>query len=192
MAVAVPRVRHWTREDYQKMAEAGVFAPGERVELIEGEIVEMTPQNRPHAVAVAVADEVLRPVFGASFHVRPQLPLALGPDSELEPDVAVVRGVAREYLGDHPTTAVLVLEISDTTLDFDRGRKGPLYSRARIPEYWILNLVDRVLEVYRDPGEVPGRPFQYHYGSVRRFGPHESVSPLAAPGRQIRVADLLP
>src|SRR3972149_3722191 len=102
MGVTIPQVPHWTREEYMKMAEAGIFGPGERVELIEGEIVAMTPQDSPHAAGVRGAQEVLRVTFGPGFDVRPQLPLSLGMDSEPEPDAAVVRGTWRGYVHPHP------------------------------------------------------------------------------------------
>ena len=192
MGVTIPQVRHWTREEYMKMAEAGIFGPGERVELIEGEIVAMTPQDSPHAAGVRGAQEGLRVTFGPGFDVRPQLPLSLGMDSEPEPDAAVVRGTWRAYVTAHPTTALLVVEVSDATLAFDRGRKAALYAKAGIPEYWIVNLIDRVLEVRRDPAPAREGSSEYEYRSVRRYAPHESVRPLAAPDREVRVADLLP
>ena len=178
MGVTSPQVRHWTREEYLRMAEAGIFAPGERVELIEGEIIAMTPQKSPHAAAVWLAQEALRLAFGPGFHVRSQLPLTLGPESEPEPDAAVVRGTARDYVDSHPTTATLVVEVADTTLEFDRGRKAAMYARAAIPEYWILNLPDRVLEVFLDPGPLPDQPTEHGYRSVRRVGPPDTVAPL--------------
>ncbi len=192
MAVRAPQVRHWTCEEYQKMAEAGIFAPGERVELIEGEVIAKTPQKSPHAAAVRLGQEALRGVFGAGFDVRPQLPLSLGADSEPEPDIAVVRGAPRDYVQGHPSTALLVVEVADATLDFDRGRKAGLYARAGIPDYWIVNLPDRVLEVYRDPGPLADRPAEHGYRSIRRIGPLDSVAPLASPAAHVRVAELLP
>ncbi len=174
------------------MAEAGIFAPGERVELIEGEIVVKDPQTPPHATAVVLAQEALRALCGPGFDARAQLPLSLGPDSEPEPDAAVVRGTARDYVDGHPTTANLVVEVADTTLEFDRGRKAAMYARAGIPEYWIVNLPDRVLDVFRDPGPLPDGPAERGYRSVRRVGPPDSVAPLASPAAHVRVADLLP
>jgi len=174
------------------MAEAGIFAPGERVELIEGEIIAMTPQKGPHATAVSLVYESLRSAFKAGFYVRQQLPLTLDPASEPEPDVAVVRGNPRDYVQDHPPTALLVIEVADATLEFDRGRKAGLYARAGIPDYWIVNLPDRVLEVYRDPGPLADGPAEHGYRSIRRIGPPDSVAPLASPAAHVRVADLLP
>jgi Uma2 family endonuclease len=192
MGVTSPQVRHWTREEYLRMAEAGIFAPGERVELIEGEIIAMTPQKSPHAAAIWLAQEALRLAFGTGFHVRSQLPLTLGPNSEPEPDAAVVRGTARDYVDSHPTKAILVVEVADTTLEFDRGRKAAMYARVGIPEYWIVNLPERVLEVYRDPDPLPDRPAEHAYRSIRRLGPPDTVAPLSSPGAHVRVADLLP
>jgi Uma2 family endonuclease len=192
MRVTAPQVRRWTREEYNKMARAGVFAPDERVELIEGEIVAMAAQRSPQATTVCLAQDALRAAFGPGFYVRTQFPLSLGPDSEPEPDLAVVPGNPRDYAEAHPTMALLAVEVSDETLAFDRGRKARLYARAGIPEYWIVNLVDRVLEVYRDPGPLPGRPSEYGYRSVQRFAPPEAVTPLSPGAGAVRVADLMP
>lgn len=192
MAVSHTHLRLWTREEYLKMAEAGVFAPGERVELIEGEIIKMTPQKGPHMTGVTLVSEELRRAFGKGYVVRVQGPLALGPLSEPEPDVTVVRGSPRDYRDSHPTTAVLVVEVSDTTLVLDRQQKPGLYARAGIPEYWILNLLERVLEVYRDPAPLPDHPLGYGYRSSERLDASASVAPLAASATPIAVADLLP
>lgn len=192
MAVSHTHLRLWTREEYLKMAEAGVFAPGERVELIEGEIIAMTPQKGPHATGITLVSEELRRPFGRGYVVRVQLPLDLGSLSQPEPDVAVVRGSARDYRDAHPTTAVLVVEVSDVTLHLDRLQKPGLYARAGIPEYWILNLLERVLEVYRDPAPLPDHPLGYGYRSSERLDASASVVPLAASATPIAVADLLP
>lgn len=124
--------------------------------------------------------------------MRPQLPLSLDPDSEPEPDAAVVRGAPRDYVDTHPTTALLVVEVADTPLDLDRGKKAGLYAKAGIPEYWIVNLVEPVLEVHRDPAPVPGGPSEAAYRLVRRHAPSEAVT-LSTPGAgPVPVADLLP
>jgi Uma2 family endonuclease len=168
------------------MIRAGIFGPEERLELVEGEIVEMSPQDPPHSVGVQLVGEELRREFPAGFHVRAQLPMALSDDSEPEPDLAVVRGDIRDYVAEHPATAVLVVEVAYSTLVFDRRRKARIYARAGIPDYWIVNVPRRVLEVYREP-----RP-DGTYAQVRRFGESDSVSPLAQPDAQIRVSALLP
>ena len=146
----------------------------------------------PEAAAIGLAGDTMRTVLTSGFHIRTQKPLALGADSEPEPDATVVRGTARDYVRSHPASAALVVEISATTLAFDRGRKAALYAKAGIPESWIVNLVDQVLEVHRDPGSLSDNPTEYGYRSGRRLGPSDTVSPLFAPAGTIRIADLLP
>ena len=192
MTIVHAQVRRWTRQEYERMAAQGVFAPGERVELIEGEIVRMTPQASPHATAVGLTQDVVIRIFPQGFIVRVQLPLALESHSMPEPDIAVILGSRRDYRHTHPTTAVLVVEVADTTLPFDRIEKASLYAAAGIQDYWVLNLVDRVLEVYRDPGPQPGTPFGHGYRTIRRLGPDDRVAPLAAPAAHLTVGDLLP
>ncbi len=179
----VIEMRRWTRAEYDRMIAAGMFAPGEHVELVEGEILRMTPQGSAHATAVQLVHDALRLAFGPDFSVRQQLPVALAPDSEPEPDLAVVPGKPQKYWHAHPSTALLIVEISDATLEHDRGRKGQLYARAGIQEYWIVNLIDRCVEVYREP-------CQGCYRSRRQFVPSESLAPLAAQDARIPVADL--
>ncbi len=177
----------WTREEYEKMVSAGVFHPEDRLELINGEILEMTPQSRAHAPAVCLADEALSAVYAEGFTVRVQVPMALGKSSEPEPDVAVVRGRPRDYLACHPTVAVLVVEISDSSLRYDREHKQRLYAASGTPEYWILNLIDYRLEVYRDPDQK-----RETYRSCTVLTRNAAVAPLARPDTSISVADLLP
>jgi len=179
------QLKRWSRESYDKMIEAGIFTPEDRVELVEGEIVEMSTQTPTHATAVQLAAEALRTAFGTALSIRVQLPLALD-DSEPEPDVAIVAGSIRDYLRAHPTTALLVVEIADSTLDFDRRRKPRIYARAVIPEYWIVNLPDRRVEVYREPGPDGS------YTRARHLGASDSINPLADPSAAIAVSSLLP
>jgi Uma2 family endonuclease len=186
------QTRRWTRLEYEKMGDAGVFLPGERVELIDGEILEVTPQKRPHGAAVTLVGDALRIAFGSGFHVQIQLPLALDPYSEPEPDVAVIPGSPRDYRESHPTSAGLVVEVADASLEHDRKRKGSLYARSGLSDYWVLNLLDRCLEVYRDPIHDPAAPHGWSYRTVQRFGAADVVSPIALPHAQVRVEDLLP
>jgi len=177
--------RRWLRREYERLIASGLLAPDERVELIDGEILQMTPQGSAHATAVRLAEDALRLAFGAGYDVRGQLPLALDPDSEPEPDVSVVTGGPRDYRLAHPGSALLVVEVADATVDHDRLRKGSLYARAGIQEFWLINLPDRCLEVYRVPtGEG--------YQSTQRFLAGDIVSPAAAPAASIPVDDILP
>jgi Uma2 family endonuclease len=187
MSAAERARRLLTLEEYHRMADAGVFGPEERLELIEGEIYPMSPQKGPHIVSTRLTQGALEKVFGAGWVVFTQVPLVLPSLSEPEPDVMVVQGDVRDFSQAPPTSAVLVVEVSDTTLWFDRSRKAELYARAAIPEYWIVNLVDRVLEVHRDPDAATGV-----YRTITHHGESDSVSPLAAPGAAIAVRDLLP
>jgi Uma2 family endonuclease len=182
---AVP-LKRWTREEYDRLIEAGVLSPEERVELLEGDLVRMWPQNPAHAIAISNVEEALREVFRTGFYVRVQMPIVGGDDSEPEPDVAVVRGHRRNYVRAHPATAVLVVEVSDSTLDYDRRRKGSAYARTDVLDYWIVNLVNRLVEVYRDPTDDRG------YQTMERFRPGETITPLGAPLASIAVDDLLP
>jgi Uma2 family endonuclease len=174
------------------MIEAGVLTPEDRVELIDGEILAMTPQGSSHATAVLLVQDTLRAAFGRDVHIRTHLPLALGSDSEPEPDVAVVAGSVRDYRDAHPQSALLVVEVADTTLAYDRDVKGSLYARAGVPEYWLVNLAKALVEVHRDPMVMPHARFGWQYRTVDRFGPGDSIAPLSCPHASIAVADLLP
>ena len=179
------QMRRWTRVEYDRMIAAGMFKPGERIELVDGEILQMTPQGSAHFTAIRLAEEILRSAFGTGFEVRAQAPLALSPNSEPEPDLAVVPGNAREYRDAHPETALLVVEVADSTLEYDRRRKGSLYALAGIREYWIVNLIDRCLEAYRDPG-------QGAYQSSRRLVAGDHIAPIAAPDRKTEISEIIP
>lgn len=183
----------WTREQYYALFERGVLhEDAARVQLIEGELYEMPPQNPPHAGHITVAGDVVRSAFGPEYHVRTQLPLALGPGSEPEPDIAVALGSSRDYLTEHPKSAALVVEVADTSREFDRQRKGSMYARYAILDYWVLNVVDRRLEVYRDPGPDATAPYGYAYRTRTVLVPGDTVSLLLRPQAMVAVADLLP
>jgi Uma2 family endonuclease len=185
-------VRRWTREEYEKMIEAGIFTPGNRVELIDGEIFNMTPQKRRHAAAIRAAEEALRSAFRSGHDVQSQLPLSLGPCSEPEPDLSVVRGTWSDYRDAHPSSAVLVVEISDASLEYDRNRKGSLYASAGIADYWIVNLVEERIEIYREPAPSSEALHGWAYRAVQHLSAGEKIIPLAAPDAKINISDLLP
>ena len=184
MSVAAIDFHRWTRQEYERLAETGFFPPDAKVELLEGIVYDMTPQSGGHATCTHLAAEALRLAFPESY-LRIQSPLALGERSEPEPDIAIVAGSPRDYSSFHPTTALLVVEVADHSLLHDRQRKLPLYAEAGIPEAWILNLKQKTLEIYRDPGERG-------YGSRTVLRTGDFVSPLARPDVSIAVADLLP
>jgi Uma2 family endonuclease len=184
--------RRFTRREYERLVERGVFAPGERLELIDGLMVVSEPQSASHFTTVRLVELALSRAFGDGWDVRSQGPIALDEASEPEPDVAVVPGGPRDYAEAHPADPVLVVEVALTSLHFDREHKASLYARAGRPEYWIVNLVERVLEVRREPVPSPSAPYRWDYRDVDVLGPDASASPLAAPAARVAVADLLP
>lgn len=189
MESALAQPRRWTRAEYDRLIDAGIFQPDEHLELLDGEIITVTPQKSRHTTAVHAVAQALGAVFADTAYVRVQAPLALSESSQPEPDVAVVPGSLRDYRDEHPHTALLIVEVADTSLRLDRHTKGPLYARAGLPEYWIVNLNDGILEVYREPVAM-GEGWDYRL--VQRLAGGDAVSPIAAPGAVVPVRDLLP
>lgn len=181
----LPLKRHrFSRAQYEQMVDAGVFGTEDRLELLDGEIIDMAPQKSRHATAVRLLEEALRACFGIGHDIRSQLPLALDERSEPEPDIAVVPGSPRDYRDAHPTGAVLIIEVADTTLAYYRIHKLAAYARAGIPDYWILDLGNETLEVCRQPlGDT--------YAERRILKAADRVAPLSGSG-EFAVADILP
>lgn len=179
--------RLFSREEYYRLAEQGILGPEERTELIYGRVIERTsPMGRPHSVAVGKTATILTAVFGVGFAVEQQMPLQLGSGLEPEPDVMVLPGIYDDYEDvPLPSDVTLLVEVSDTTLRYDRGSKARMYAADGVPEYWVINLRARTLEVRRQPenGE---------YLSLDVYREDEAVAPLAAPDAPVRVAALLP
>jgi Uma2 family endonuclease len=190
---AAPRAWRWTVDSYDRAASLGIFA-GRRVELIEGRVFDMPAQHEPHVAAVVRCDRALEVAFGAGgYAIRRQAPVQFSKTSAPEPDIAVVPGSAEDYLRrGAPTSALLVIEVSDATLAFDRSVKLALYARHGIQDYWILNLVDWWLEVYRQPLRDRSAKRGYRYGQTTQVDADGTIAPLAKPDAFIRVADLLP
>ncbi len=188
---------HWTREQYYAAGEAGCFGD-EKVELIGGVVTQEGMADRipspkpPYATAVGLTWRLLWGMSLPVAHARVHMPLAISDDSEPEPDVAVVAGAIRDYALRHPTSALLVAEVADTTLAYDRRTKAALYAHAGIPEYWILNLPERCLEVHRGPAPDPEQPFGAGYRSILRLADDDAVAPLASPDHTLLVKDMLP
>ena len=186
------RNRHWTRKEYDELIKSGFFVEDEPMELLGGQLIVAEPKGSPHSTAVALAVEALRAAFGSGWLVRVQDPIALDAESEPEPDVAVVPGRALDYLAEHPACPALVVEVAESSLAFDRGHKGSLYARAGLADYWIVNLVDEVFEVYRGPALDRSAEFGWRYLDVQALRPGATVAPLARPDVTVAVADLLP
>jgi Uma2 family endonuclease len=192
MATSAIRTRRWTRYEYERLGELGVFGPDEPIELIGGELIVSEPKGSPHETAVGLAEDALRAAFGSGWVVRVGSPIALDDESEPEPDVAVVTGQRRDYREAHPSRPVLVVGVAETSLALDRDHKGSLYARAGVVDYWIVDLVGRVLEIHRQPMPDPSARFGWRYGSVEVVGLEAAVSPLALPEGYVAVADLIP
>ena len=177
----------FTVERYFALVDEGVLAPDDRVELLEGVVVAMAPQNTPHASGVARANIALIEAIGRRAVVRTQLSFIAGPYSVPEPDVAVVPGRYEDYDDAHPQSAILVVEVADSSLKQDRLTKARIYSAAEVPEYWIVNVVHDQVEVYRDPDRQARR---YRRVTIAQRG--DRLTPIEFPDVAIRVDDLLP
>lgn len=152
MAVQVLK-RRFTVEEYYQMGKAGILSKDERVELLEGEIVEMAPIGSRHAACVDRLNHLFSQQVGGRALVRVQNPIRLGPRSEPQPDLTLLRPRPDYYAQAHPgpQDVYLVIEVGETSADFDREVKGPLYARAGIPEVWLIDLSEERVEVYREP-----------------------------------------
>src|SRR5262249_30073300 len=181
--VELPR-RLFTVEEYHRMAAAGIFHPDERVEPIEGEIVQMSPIGPRRAGCVINATRMFITRHGEPGVVSPQNPVVIQPRSELQPDFLLLRPRAVSYSHEHPTPedVLLAVEVADTTVRFDRLVKSRIYARAGIGEFWLLLAMDGAIEVYRTPG-ADG------YASVTRHEAGEMVSLLAFPETSFAAAD---
>jgi Uma2 family endonuclease len=180
----------FTRKEYYALDDAGFFRD-QRIQLIGGVILQEGRMNTPHAVAVTLAQVALPIAFGNGFHVRVQLPLTLSNYSEPHPDLVIVTGSPRDYLVEHPKTAALVVEVSESTLEEDTHTKMSLYAAAGIAEYWVIDTSGRVL-VFRNPHPETGQPFGHAYARVTAHSRDDVRIPLAAPEARVKVADLLP
>ena len=186
------RKTRWSYEEYYQMAEAGVF-DRQHVELINGEIVEMPPQGEPHGVAILLATRELATIFGKGYVIRTQMPLRTGVDEEPEPDLAVVIGDPRDTLTTgRPRSALLVVEVAVTTLEYDLGEKAEIYAGAGLEDYWVIDVEARHLHVHRrtipDVTVARGR----RYSQIEVLDESGKISPLSMPNHSIRVSDLLP
>ena len=190
MSTASARTRRWKRIEYEQLIDRGIFQPGERLELIGGQILVREHQGGAHALGIELVAEALREAFGTTARVRVQLPIALDEESEPEPDVSVVSGPLEDADPALPSRALLIVEVSDSSLALDQTQKARLYARAGIADYWILNLVERVLEVHREPTAGLTAPYGWRYRLIHRLAADDVVSPLAAPRSQIPVARL--
>lgn len=187
-----PPTRRWTRVEYERLVELGVFQPGERLELIDGLLVVREPQGSRHAAAIRRVVAALRRVLGDDWQIDSQLPIALDDDSEPEPDVSMVPRDPGDYRDAHPSRAALIVEIAEASYRIDHEYKAGLYARAGVPKYWIVDLLRGALEVHREPEASPADLVGWRYRNIDVLRSPATVAPLVAPERSIAVADLLP
>jgi Uma2 family endonuclease len=179
---ATERVRPLRRAEYERLAALGFFED-ERVELLEGIIIEMSPPGAPHSDAVRKLNKLFVLAVGDRAVVQIQDPVGVADDSEPQPDVAVIPN--GDYADEHPTKALLLIEVAESSLKKDRRIKGRIYARAGVPEYWIVNLAERTVEVRRTPQGGA-------YAALTVHQPGETIRPQAFPDIEVRVADIIP
>lgn len=177
------QIRPIRRVEYDRLVELGVFDEDERIELLRGVLVKMSPQGSPHAWVVQVLNKLFTTGVGDRAIVRPALPFAASDDSEPEPDLAVVP--PENYRDHHPDSALLIVEVADSSLRKDRIIKADIYAEGNVREYWIVNVDERVLEIHRDAAGG-----QWH--TLTKLTAGETVSPIAFPELVVNVADILP
>ena len=187
---APPRDLKWTVEMFHFLGDLGMFE-GRRAWPVDGVIVEEGPTNPPHASAATKTEDAIRDVVWKAHHVRVAQPLVPGLSTDPEPGVAVVTGKAGDSTA-HPTTAALVVEVSDSSLKYDTTTKLGVYAAGGIAEYWVLDVTGRQLLVFRDPQPDAAHPHGHNHATRLAFGPAGAVAPLAAAAGPVRAADPLP
>jgi Uma2 family endonuclease len=187
-----PVLHRWTRHEYGRLIDHGFLDEDDPIELLDGLLLVKEPQSSPHRTAVVLVAKAVEQAFGEGWFVQIQSPIILGARSEPEPDLCVVRGSPRDYVDAHPRRPALIVEVARSGLRVARGRKAAAYARAGLADYWIVNLVDRALEVHREPARPGPARRRWGYASIETLGADAVIAPLAAPSAGIRVADLLP
>lgn len=187
-----PQPYRWTREQFYRMGDLGVFE-GRRAILVEGEILAMPAMGDLHRNILTLASDVLRETFGDGFFASVQCPFDIGRATDPEPDIAIIHGSIRDYFGRGLTEAALIVEVSQSTLVYDRREKASLYAMAGVTDYWIINVAQEPaqIEVHRQPIPDEAQPYGFGYGekTIHRGG--EIIQPLAAPN-PVAVSALLP
>ena len=185
-----PRKRLLSAHDYMKMAEIGLF-DGQRVELIGGDVTEMPPISEDHAQSVDKSTKKFNRTLDESIVVRGQNPFNAGENGRPEPDIAIVRPEAIQP-SEPPSQAVLLVEVSRSTLEYDRTTKASLYASLGIADYWIVNLIEQTVEVRRQPIELASAQFGWDYASRQIYQRGQSIALLEVPGVSILVDEMLP
>lgn len=186
-----PRPYRWTAGHFFEVRDACQVWPHKNVILIDGEVIEMPLPDPIHDMGVTLAQYLFMSVFATGHSVRVQLPLPLNINTDPYPDICVVPGTPRTMTRD-PKNAVLVVEVSNTSLDFDLTDKASLYAAAGIRDYWVIDLDGGRVVVHRDPVADAGQKYGHRYATVTPLGRPDAISPLAAPTQPVTAGDLLP
>lgn len=185
--IGLPEQRRISVAEFHRMVEVGILAEDDRVELLEGVLIAMPPMGEPHAWSVQELTHLIVRALPDGYRARPQLPVTLGDYSEPQPDLAIVPLKAGDPHTNHPESALLVIEVSDSSLRYDRNAKGPVYARWGIPEYWIIDVEGRAVEVRTNPDPAGAR-----YRRMQRFTEGETLHAGTVPLPPIAVAAILP
>ena len=187
LTVEPTAVKHWTVSDYHRMSEMGILPPNERTELINGQIVLMVAKGTPHVTSLHLLANVLRDRLGNAALVRTQDPIQLDDWSEPEPDIVIARGTVLDYADHHPRPEEikLVVEVADSTLKQDCEIKDKLYAQAGIADYWVLDLKNRQLHVFRNPTPTG-------YTSHLILAEPNEIAPLSFPFLTLSLTAILP
>ncbi|HEY9823943.1 MAG TPA: Uma2 family endonuclease [Stenomitos sp.] len=163
LPIQAPQPVRFTVEEYHRLVEVGFLREDDRIELIRGELIQMAAKGTAHETCITRLLRVLPQILGTQATLRCQSPITLAFDGEPEPDFSVVQNREDDYEASHPTPAetLLVIEVADSSLEYDRTVKLPLYAEAGISDYWLFNLSDHYLEVYSNPAEVTPGQFGY-------------------------------
>lgn len=189
---ADPPRAYWTADQFHDLCDSGWFG-NRKVFLVDGEILEVPVPNPDHDIGVTEAYKFLSKTFPDPAHyVRNQQGFNAGLDTDPGPDLAVVKGQSRDYRHGHPTEAVLIVEVSDTSLAYDRRGKMHIYAAAGVPEYWVLDVAGRQLLVFLGPVADPTAERAHRYATQLTLGEGDTASPQAAPAASVMVRDLLP
>jgi len=185
--MTITDIRLWTVDEYHRMIEAEILTNEDKVELLEGQIVQMSPQQPPHAATAQCVFNYLASLLVGKAFLRMQLPITLPPNSEPEPDIAVVRLNPRQYFDHHPTSddIFLLVEVADATLILDRKQKALIYAKANIADYWVLDVKKRQVYVFRQPEDES-------YQEEIVLDGDGVISLLAFPNIEVQINQLFP
>ena len=186
----VPRKR-WTVDEFHALYALPKFE-NRRMILVDGEILDMPAPNPAHDVSIGQAQDLLQGVFGAGYWVRVQMALVLNLKTDPIPDLAVVEGPKSRYASEHPTTAELVVEVANSSLTYDLGDKADLYAAGGIADYWVIDLVNRMLVVHRDPIVDAGSPFGHRYATRIELNESSSIAVSKVPSLTTNVVGFFP